>query len=194
MMRFRLLPMPAWGVLVCCMLAPLAAAAQTSAQPTITEWAFRWLNFALVFGVGGYYAGRWMKGQFHLKAGEIAAAISEAETARRLAEQRLRAAEAKLEGIAREADAMRERARRDSAAEAGRIRALAQEEVARLGRAGDAEIAAAERATVNALKELAIERTLERARAAAAGQMTPAVDGWLFRRFVDELAARSEPS
>jgi F0F1-type ATP synthase membrane subunit b/b' len=194
MMRFRSLAKTALWALAFCILAPLAAAAQASDQPSVTEWAFRWLNFALVFGVGGYYLGRWMKGQYRLRAGEIAASISEAETAERQAEQRLRAAEAKLEAIAEESTAMRERARRDSAAESTRIRALAQEEVARLGRAADAEITAAERATVNALKELAIARTLEQARAAAARQMTPAVDGWLFRRFVDELASPVNPS
>ncbi|HEV2388350.1 MAG TPA: ATP synthase F0 subunit B [Candidatus Acidoferrales bacterium] len=193
-MRLRRLAKPVAWALAWCVLAPLAAAAQAGDQPTTTEWIFRWLNFVVVFGVGGYYAGRWMKGMFRRKAGEIAGAIAEAEGVQRQAEERLRAAEAKLAGVERETAAMLERARRDSAAEAERIRALAREEAVRLERAAEAEIAAAERAAANALKDLAIEQTLERAREAAMDRVTAAIDGRLFRRFLGELPERRGPS
>jgi F0F1-type ATP synthase membrane subunit b/b' len=122
------------------LLAPLAAAAQAAEAPSTTEWVFRWLNFARVFGVGGWWVGRKLKVVFRRKAERIAATIAEAETARRQAEERMRAAEAKLAGVEEEAAKMLERARRDSAAEAERIRSLAAEETQRVERAADAEI------------------------------------------------------
>ena len=170
------------------LLAPLTAAAAEGSASSTTEWVFRWLNFALVFGVGGWWAWRRLKVVFRRKAEQIAATIAEAEAARRQAEERLRAAEAKLAGVDREAAEMRDRARRDSAAETERIRALAREEVARAERAADAEIEAAGRAAVNRLREMAIDKTIDRARSLVAERLTPAVDGRLFARFVDALA------
>jgi F-type H+-transporting ATPase subunit b len=168
-------------------LPVLAAAAQGPEAPSTAEWVYRWLNFALVFGVGGWFAGRKLKAAFRRNAEKIAATIAEAEEAKRQAAERLQAAEAKLTAVDREAEEMRERARRDSAAEAERIRALAREEAARAERAADAEIEAAERTVVNRLREMAIDKTIERARALVAERMTPAIDRRLFSRFVAAL-------
>jgi F-type H+-transporting ATPase subunit b len=180
-----------WEKLAACaallaLLAPLAASAQAEA-PSTTDWVFRWLNFALMFGVGGWWAGRKLKVVFRRKAERIAATIAEAETAHRHAEERLRAAEAKLAGVEQEAANLLERARHDSAAEAERIRALAGEEVGRVERAAEAEIDAAERATVNRLREMAVAMTIERARVLVGEQLTPEIDARLFHRFVETL-------
>jgi F-type H+-transporting ATPase subunit b len=170
------------------LFAPIvAAAAQGPEAPSTTEWIFRWLNFALVFGVGGWWAGRKLKAAFRKKADKIAATIAEAEEAKRHAAERLQAAEAKLAAVDREAEDMHERARRDSAAEAERIRGLAREEAARAERAADAEIEAAERTAVNRLRQMAIDKTIERARALVAERMTPAIERSLFSRFVASL-------
>jgi F-type H+-transporting ATPase subunit b len=183
----QLLRVGAWSAALVLFVPIVAAAAEGSAEPTTTEWIFRWLNFALIFGVGGWWAGKKMKAAFRRNAERIAATIAEAEEAKRQAAERLQAAEAKLAAIERETEEMRERARRDSAAEAERIRALALEEAARAERAADAEIEAAERTSVNRLRDLAIARTIERARELVAERMTPAVDRRLFARFVDAL-------
>jgi F-type H+-transporting ATPase subunit b len=173
---------------VLALFAPvLAAAAEGPEASSTSEWVFRWLNFALIFGVGGWWAGRKMKTAFRRNADKIAATIAEAEDAKRRAAERLKAAEAKLAAVDREAEEMRERARRDSAAEIERIRALAREEAARAERAADAEIEAAERMAVNRLREMAIGRTIDRARALLAERMTPEIDRALFRRFVGAL-------
>ncbi len=178
------------------LLAPVAAAAQVSgveAHP-VTDWIFRWLNFALVFGVGGWWVGRKLKVVFRRRADKIYATIAEAEAERRQAIERLQAAEASLAGLEREAAEMRDRARRDSAAEADRIRAMAREDAERIERAADAEIAAAERTAVNRLRDLAVARTIERARELVVRRMTPAVDARLFQRFVaalDRVGSRS---
>jgi F-type H+-transporting ATPase subunit b len=187
-MEKRLAKVGAWSVALILLAPVVAAAAEGSAEPTTTETVFRWLNFALVFGVGGWWAGKKLKAAFGRNAEKIAATIAEAEETKRQAMERLQAAEAKLASIEREAEEMRERARRDSAAEAERIRALAREEAARANRAADAEIEAAERTVVNRLREMAIARTIERARELVAERMTPAIDRRLFSRFVEALA------
>jgi F0F1-type ATP synthase membrane subunit b/b' len=183
----RLARVGAWSAALVLLAPVLAAAAEGSAEPSTSEWVFRWLNFVLIFGVGGWWAGKKLKAVFRRNAEKIAATIAEAEEAKRRAAERLQAAEAKLAAIEREAAEMREQARRDSAAEAERIRALAREEAARAERAADAEIEAAERTSVNRLREMAIARTIQRARELVAERMTPAVDRRLFGRFVEAL-------
>ena len=175
-------------------LAPLAAAAQESPSPTTADWVFRWLNFALIFGVGGWWAGRKLKVVFRRKAEQIASSIAEAEAARREAEQRLREAEAELASVESEAQQMRERARRDSAAEVERIGELARQEAARVERAAEAEIGAAERSVANRLRELTVEKTMQRARALVAERLTPAVDRGLCGRFIEALGAGGSQS
>lgn len=167
--------------------APLAAGAQTSQVPATTETVFRWLNFVFVFGLGGWWMGRQLKTVFQRRADKIASAISEAEAALRTAEGRLRAAEEKLAAIERESAEMRQRARLDSAAEAARIRDLAREEAGRIDRAADVEIAAAELAAANRLREMAIDRTIERARDLMKERITAETDTRLIGRFVETL-------
>jgi F0F1-type ATP synthase membrane subunit b/b' len=186
-MEKRLVTVGAWSAALILVAPIVVAAAEGAAEPTTTETIFRWLNFALIFGVGGWWAGKKLKVAFRRNAEKIAATIAEAEGAKRQAAERLQAAEAKLAAIEHEAEAMREQARRDSAAEAERIRALAREEAARAERAADAEIEAAERTVVNRLREMAIARTIERAREMVAERMTPAIDRRLFGRFVEAL-------
>jgi F-type H+-transporting ATPase subunit b len=186
-MEKRLARVGAWSAALILLAPIVAAAAEGSAEPTTTEWIFRWLNFALVFGVGGWWAGKKLKAAFRRNAEKIATTIAEAEDTKRQAAERLQAAEAKLAAIEREAVDMRERARKDSAVEAERIRALAREESARAEHAAAAEIEAAERTVVNRLREMAIARTIERAREIVAERMTPAIDRRLFGRFVEAL-------
>lgn len=174
------------AALVLCTPLMAAAAAGPEASST-SEWVFRWLNFALIFGIGGWWAARKLKVVFRRNAEKIAATIAEAEEARSRAADRLREAEAKLAALDRETEEMRERARRDSKAEIERIGALAREEAARAERAAEAEIEAAERTAVNRMREMAIDKTIDHARALVAARMTPEIDRGLFRRFVGAL-------
>lgn len=175
------------GIAIVVLAVPIAAAAQTTQVPTTTETIFRWLNFVLVFGVGGWWAGRRLTKVFRSRADKIAATIAEAEAALRSAQARLRAADEKLAGLDRESTEMRQRARLDSTAEAGRIRDMAQEEAGRIERAADAEIAAAELAAGNRLRETAIDKTIEYARDLVIQRLTPEIDARLVGRFVEAL-------
>jgi F-type H+-transporting ATPase subunit b len=173
-------------------IAPIAAAAQTTEAPAAAVTVFRWLNFLVVFGLGGWWVWGKLKGVFQRHADRIAAEIAEAEMTRQAAEARLRAAEEKLASLNREGAEMRERARRDSAAEALRIKELAREEAVRIERAADAEIAAAELAAAHRLREMEIDRTIEYARASVIERLTPEAGLRLVGRFVDAVGAAGE--
>lgn len=171
------------------LISPISALAQAVQAPATTETVFRWLNFALVFGLGGWWAWRRLKVVFRRRAERIAASIADAEAASMAAQARLQAAEEKLAGLEREGAEMRERARRDSAAEAERIHKLAGEETGRIERAADAEVAAAELTAANRLREMVIDKTIEYARAQVRERLTAEVDARLVGRFVDALGS-----
>jgi len=184
---FRLALELAAGAAALLLLVPVAGAAQSAPATATTQTVFRWLNFAFVFGLGGWWVWRRLKNVFKSRAERIAAFIAEAEATRQQAQARLQAAEEKLAAIERETTEMRDRARLDSAAEAVRIRARAREEAERIERAAEAEIASAELAAANRLCEMAIDKTIEYARARVMGRLTPELDARLVGRFVDAL-------
>jgi F-type H+-transporting ATPase subunit b len=190
--RAKLSIPPAVWIAFLLLAGPVAAAAQTSQGSATAQTVFRWLNFALVFGLGGWWSWRKLKVGFRRNSDRIAALIAEAEAARQAAQARLSAAEEKLAALERECAEMRERARLDSIAEAVHIRDLAHEEAGRIDRAAQAEIDAAELATVNRLREMAIDRTIDHARARVIDQLTPEIDSRLVGRFVDALGRAGE--
>ncbi len=166
--------------------APALAAEEPSTAPI--GWAFRWLNFLLVFGGGGYLLWKYTPGYFRSRADEISSAIERARRLEREAQEVLRSAEEKLAGFEREAEEMRAAAQRDARAEAERIRALAREEAARIERAAGDEVAAAEQAARLALKAAAAQLATERAAELLREQMSRQTDARLFRFFVGSLA------
>lgn len=165
----------------------LAAEGNESAADTTIGWVFRWLNFALVFGGGGYILAKYAPPFFRRRADVIAAAINEAARVKAEAEQRRREAEAKLVNLEKEIAEMRASARRDAEAEAERIRALAGEEAKKIDLAADAEIQAAERAARMELKTIGGQLAIERAEALLREEMTPKTEAALFRNFIAEL-------
>lgn len=172
--------------------APLLAAEGTeSAADTPIGWVFRWLNFALVFGGGGYILAKHAPPFFRRRSEKIAAAINDAARVKAEAEQRRLVAEARLAGLEKEIAEMRAAARRDADAAAERIRALAREEAKKIELAADAEIQAAERAALMELKIIGGRLSIERAEALLREEMTPKTDAALFRNFLAELEGRA---
>ena len=165
----------------------LAAEGNESAADTAIGWVFRWLNFALVFGGGGYILAKHAPPFFRRRADTIAGAINEAARVKAEAEQRRREAEAKLANLEKEIAEMRATARRDADAEAERIRVLAREEAKKIDLAADAEIHAAERAARMELKTIGGRLAIERAEALLREEITPKTEAALFRNFIAEL-------
>jgi F-type H+-transporting ATPase subunit b len=173
------------GVWFVLMATPaLGQESESSGADSTTGWVFRWLNFAIVFGVIGYFAVKKGAPYFRKHADEISEKVEEGARAREAAENERRKAQSKLDGIEREVAAMREEAKRAAEAEIQRIRALAGKDKEAVERGAQAEIAAAERAARLELKAHAARLAVERAEAALSGALAPDADAKLFREFV----------
>ena len=164
-----------------------ASAAENDAISTPLGWTFRWIHFAIVFGLILFLLLKKAPPFFAGQADRISTAI--ADSGRALAEGQRRKKEAvdRMAGLDREVAAMRDTARRDSAAETERIRNGARDEVAKIDRAAQGEISAAARAARSELKALAARLAVSRAHQQLESQMTPASEGQIFHAFVEQL-------
>jgi F-type H+-transporting ATPase subunit b len=189
----RRLPALCLALLAALLLAAAPALAAEEPGAGAVGWAFRWLNFLVVFGGAGYLVWRYGRGWFRARTEEISSGIEHAVRVRQDAATLLRGAEEKLGNLDREAEEMRAAARRDAQSQAERIRAGAGEEAEKIARAGDAEIAATARAARLELKAVAARLATERAEALLRRQMSKESDAILFRFFVASLARGSAP-
>ena len=164
----------------------LAEESNPSPADSPTGQVFRWVNFAIVFGLI-VYAFRKARPYFRSHTEEIAQKIAEGTHAREAAEKQRSEAQAKLAGIEKDVAEMRADAKRGAEAEAERVRALAMTEADAIERAAQADIAAAERAAHIELKMLAAGMAVERAEALLRQELTPKAEAALFRTFVGEL-------
>jgi F-type H+-transporting ATPase subunit b len=165
----------------------LAQEGEASPADTPTGWAFRWLNFAIVFGAVAYCAVKYGGPYFRTNAEDIARKIEEGTRAREAAEKQKKEMEAKLANLPQEIEQMKAEAKRDAQAEAQRLRALAKEEAQKIEKAALAEITAAERAARLELKALAARMAVDKAEVLLRQKLTPTAEQKLFHTFVGEL-------
>jgi F-type H+-transporting ATPase subunit b len=165
----------------------LAQEGENSPADTPTGWAFRWLNFAIVFGAIGYFAVKFGGPVFRATGEETAKKIEEGARARAEAEKQKKEIEAKLANLPQEIEAMKAEAKRDSEAEAQRLREQAKEEARKIEKSALAEIAAAERAARLEVKALAARMAVEKAEALLRQQLNAKAEQKLFETFVAEL-------
>ena len=152
-----------------------------------TGQIFRWLNFIIIFGGGGYLIAKKTPPLFRARANEIWREITAATEAKAQAERQLREAEAGLARMDQESAAIRETARQEFAQESERIREGTRREVERIDRAADVEIDASSRAALMALRRNAARQAVERAAALVAQQMTPERRQAMFQAFIRNL-------
>ena len=172
------------------LIAITACAEEASASQQATENLFKWINFALVAGVIVWLCVKKGPAVFSRRAAAIGSAIQKSTEAKKLADQHLSEAEAKLQNLEKEVAELRAAAQRESAAEAGRIRKLTQSDAQKIDAAAQAEIAAAERATRLELKALAANLAVSGAESLLAQQLTPAAQESLINNFVKTLDGR----
>lgn len=172
---------------------PASAAEGSDEMSSPLGWTFRWIHFAIVFGLISYLLAKKAPGFFRGRADSIAAVIAESGRGRAEGERRKKEAAEKLAGLEKELAEMRDAARRDGAAEAERIRAGARDEVAKIDRAAQGEIAAAARAARSELKAAAARLAVARAQTQLEKQMTLASEGAIFRGFVHQLTRGGAP-
>lgn len=150
-------------------------------------WVYRWLNFAIVFGVIVYVALKIGGPASRRHADQISASIGEAARAREAAEQQRRETQAKLANLSQEIAAMRAASKRDADAEAVRLRDLARSEAEKIERVAQAEMAAAERASRLELKALAARMAIDHAESLLRDGVSPKADLELVDVFAKEL-------
>ena len=148
---------------------------------------FRWIQFAIVFGGGGYLIGKKAPAFFRARRETIVAAITESTRVKEEANRRLQDASEKLARLDVELAELRAAAQREWAAEAERIRAAAREEAKKIERAAEAEKEAAERAARIELRAMTARLAVEQAEARIRQQMTPQAEAALVRGFVEQL-------
>ena len=187
-------------LLLVLLLAPaalLAIAAETPAEhgesagehgAGNTELIFKWLNFFLVFGGGGYFAAgpfrKWIAGERRAISDQIAEAQHQREESRR----RLAEIEQKLAGLAQEIEALRREARENAAAEQVRLREAARRESERVLATARAEIDSAGRAARIELRAYAARLAVTLAEQRLRQQLTPQLHAALFQASVARLA------
>ena len=148
-----------------------------------TQEVFKWINFALVAGLGIWIFGKVLPPVFRGNAEKINSAIAKATEAKKAADEQLREAEKKLANLEKEVNELRERSAREAAAEA------TQSDEEKIAAAAHAEIAAAERATRLELKALAAKLAVDGAGTLLATQLTPQAQESLVSAFVKSLEA-----
>lgn len=151
-------------------------------------WVFRWLNFAIVFGVIAWALAKVAGPAFRAGTNEIEEAIFEGSRAREAAEKQRAEAEQKLANIDAEIAAMHAHAQREGQVNAERIRAATKEEASKVDKAAELEITAAERAARLELKALAAGLAVERAESLLRDHLTPERDSKILGDFVARVA------
>ncbi len=169
---------------------PAHAQESGSAEPAESPIGsvFRWLNFGLVFGGGGYLIAKRGSMWFRRRAEALATWIREAEGARESAEQELGQAEDQLTRLEDEVAQLRAAARRESIAETERLHEMTRADIEKIIRGARVEVEAAQRAAQLELKAMAARLAVEHARTLLREQMTPSAQASLFRSFLGELA------
>ena len=125
------------SVFLLVVVLPVLAEEREKPPPTESGMGlvFRWLNFAIVFGVIAYVAVKWGGPYFRRKAEETAGKIAEGARAREVAERQREEIRKKLAGLGDEVTRLRAAAKRDAEAEAKRVREMAKAESEKIERA-----------------------------------------------------------
>lgn len=157
-----------------------------------SETVFKWLNFVLVFGVGGYlaapYLRRWAAGQRKVIQDQIAEGHRQHEEA----QKKLAQIEARLAGLENEIAALRREAKVNAEAEQQRIREGARREAERILSTTTAEIESAGRAARLELRAYAAHLAVSLAEQRLRQQLSPQLQAALFDASLQELTMGTE--
>ena len=157
-----------------------------------TELIFKWLNFFLVFGGGGYFAAGPFRRAMAAERQAIREQIADAQRQREESRRRLAEIEQRLKGLSDEIEALRREARAGAAAEQVRLRDAAKRESDRVLATARAEIDSAGRAARLELRAFAARLAVTLAEERLRQQLTPQLHAALFQAAVAQLGkARS---
>lgn len=155
------------------------------------EMLFKWINFLLVFGAGGYFAAKPLKRAFAGMRQDIRQEIASARQQREAAQKRLREMEQRWAGLQREIKTLREQATANAEAEKKRLREASHREAERLQTTARAEIESATRAARLELRAYAARLAVTLAEENIRRQLTPQAQVTIFEASLTHFPARS---
>jgi F-type H+-transporting ATPase subunit b len=177
------------GVLFTTLIAHAAEEGGNTATERANE-LFKWINFAIVAGLMGWFFLKLTPPFFRKNAENISSAITKATAAKAEADRQLREAEEKLARLEQEVAQLRATAQREAAVEADRLRTITRSDVQKVRLAAKAEIEAAERAARLELKATAANLAVDGAEFLLVKQLTPQAQASLVEAFVKSLEGR----
>jgi F0F1-type ATP synthase membrane subunit b/b' len=175
--------------------APLAAvAAEEGAEhgeggSDTLATVFKWVNFVMVFGAGGYLLRKPLAAAFAGQRAAIQNAIGEARQAREQSEARLKEIEQRLARLGEEVEALRREAATAAAAERERLQDAARREAERILATAQAEIDSAGRAARIELRAYGARLAVTLAEDRLRRQLTPESHAALFETALNQMAA-----
>ncbi len=175
-------------------LTPLAAAASGAEAEAGWGWvetAGRWVNLLVLFG-GIFYFARGPVGRyFDQRRERIQEQIREAVAARKAAEEKLAAIEARMQGLDRELEEIRLEAERHAELERAKIAEQAAHEAEKIVAAARREIEGLSLSVSKDLKAYAARLAVELAEKKIRGELTDQAEKRVMESFFSSLAARA---
>jgi len=152
-------------------------------------WLCMILNFAVIAGIVGWAARKYLPGMFRDRTAAIQKAMQEAQKASEEARRRLADIESRLMKLDAEIATMRDAAEKEGAAEEARIKAAAEEDARKIVASAEQEIAAAAKAARRQLTAYAADLAVGLAQKQI--RVDAATDQSLVRSFSGRLGAEN---
>jgi F-type H+-transporting ATPase subunit b len=152
-------------------------------------WLCMILNFAVIAGIIGWAARKYLPGMFRDRTAAIQKAMQEAQKASEEARRRLAEIESRLMKLDVEIATMRDAAEKEGAAEEVRIKAAAEEDARKIVASAEQEIAAAAKAARRQLTAHAADLAVALAQKQI--RVDAATDQGLVRSFSGQLGAEN---
>jgi F-type H+-transporting ATPase subunit b len=170
--------------------APLLAEGGEAAKPDLEIW--KWLNFAILFGLLGYFAVKQGGPALKSRSNQIREGLAAGEIAKAEAETRAREVQAKLDNLATEVAALRNTAKEECEREATRIKQDFEREISRIQRQSEMEIESAGKMARIELQSFAAKLAVDLAEQKVKASMTPDVQAALLASFFKDFPASSD--
>lgn len=152
---------------------------------------FKWINFAILAGIIGYFAYKKGGAFFAGRTAMIRRDLEESARMKQEAEARYAEVERRLAALATEVEALRAQARAESASESDRVREETSRHMAKLRAQAEQDIVAAGNAARQQLRAYAAELAIGMAEQKIRTRLTPEADAALIAAAAADLDRRA---
>jgi F-type H+-transporting ATPase subunit b len=164
---------------------PLLAEEGGAAKPDLEIW--KWLNFAILAGLIGWFAVKQGGPALAGRSNEIREGLAAGEKAKAEADARAREVQAKIANLGTEVAALRTSALEERERDAARIRREFEAEIARIQRQSEMEIDSAGKMARTELQRFAAKLAVDLAEQKIRARMTPDVQAALLASFLSDF-------